>query len=375
MEYRKLEKKGIEVSLLGFGCMRFPTLPNGEIDEVEAEKMMDEAIKSGVNYLDTAYPYHDGKSEAFMGKVAKKYDRSSLYYATKLPMWLINSVEDAERIFNEQLEHLQTDYVDFYLFHALDKNRWDTILKHNLIEWAEKHVAAGHIKNLGFSFHDDYETFEKILKYRDWDFCQIQYNYMDTEIQAGLKGYKLTEELGIPLVIMEPVKGGMLASMPDDITAMFKASDSEASVASWALRFVGTHPNVKVILSGMSTMEQVQDNLKTFKEFKPLDEAEKKLVNDVVAAVKARVKNGCTGCRYCMPCPAGVNIPRLFRIWNDYGMYDDKGRAKRGYFDQTKEENRADVCIECGACEAQCPQSLSIRENLKVLSQDMKALL
>lgn len=374
MEYRKFEKLGVAPSMLGFGCMRFPTGPDGEIDEARAEKMLDTAIAAGVTYIDTAYPYHNGKSEPFVGKVLKKYDRDSFYLATKLPAWLVQSVEDAERIFAEQLERLKTDYIDFYLLHAMNRTRYADLVKQGVVEWAEKKKAEGKIRFLGFSFHDSYEAFEEIITSREWDFCQIQLNYMDTEIQAGLKGYRLAEKLGVPMVIMEPIKGGSLTTFADDITAMFRAERPDASLASWALRYVGTLPNVKVILSGMSAEEQVEDNLKTFGHFEPLSEKEQQVVNEVVAAVRARVKNGCTGCRYCMPCPFGVDIPRNFHLWNDYAMYGNAGAAKWNYFHEMKPENRADQCKKCGACEKVCPQAIHIRDNLAEVNSCMESL-
>ncbi len=374
MEYRKFEKLGVAPSMLGFGCMRFPTTGTGEIDEIRAEKMLDDAIAAGVTYIDTAYPYHNGKSEPFVGRVLKKYERGSFFLATKLPVWLVNSVEDAERLFCEQLERLQTDYIDFYLLHAMNRGRYDEIAELGVVEWAEKKKAEGKIRFLGFSFHDNYEAFEHIITARSWDFCQIQFNYMDTEIQAGLKGYQLAEKLGVPMVIMEPIKGGSLTTFADDIADMFRSERPDASLASWALRFVGTFPNVKVILSGMSTGEQVADNLKTFEHFEPLSEREQQIVKEVVAAVKARVKNGCTGCRYCMPCPFGVDIPRSFSIWNNYAMYGNAVSARWSYFHETKPENRADQCKKCGACEKLCPQGIHIRDNLVEVAACMKEL-
>lgn len=236
MEKRKMEKLGIETSLLGFGCMRFPTTKEGKIDEVQAQAMLDTAIASGVNYIDTAYPYHGGESEPFVGRALKKYDRHSFYLATKLPVWLVNSVEDAERLFAEQLSRLQTDYIDFYLLHAMNKERWDAMVRLGVVEYCEKLQAEGKIRYLGFSFHDSYEVFEEILNAREWDFCQIQLNYMDTEEQAGMKGYLLAEKKQVPLVIMEPVKGGSLAAFSEDITAKLRALDPKASTASYALR-------------------------------------------------------------------------------------------------------------------------------------------
>lgn len=321
MEKRKFDKLGIETSLLGFGCMRFPTQEDGKIDEVQAEKMLDEAMAKGVTYYDTAFPYHNGDSEPFVGRVLNKYDRSSYVLATKLPVWMVETREDAEKIFEDQLKRLDKEYVDFYLLHALDKERFEKVKKLGLIEMCEKFREEGKIRYIGFSFHDDYEVFEEIINYYNWDFCQIQYNYMDTEIQAGDKGYRLAEEKGIPMVIMEPVRGGLLAGFSDDIENMFRQVRPDQSVASWALRWVASHPNVKVVLSGMSTPQQVEDNLKTFGDFEPLSEKEEETVKRVVDTLNGRVQNGCTGCRYCMPCPSGVDIPGSFRFWNVYHIF------------------------------------------------------
>ncbi len=371
MEKRKLEKLGIETSLLGFGCMRFPVTAEGKIDEPEAERMLDKAIAAGVNYIDTAYPYHNGDSEPFVGRVLKKYDRHSFYLATKLPCWNVSKKEDAERIFEEQLTRLQTDYIDFYLMHALGGDSFRKMVELGVVEVLEKLKAEGRIKYLGFSFHDSYEAFEEILCYRDWDFCQIQLNYMDAESQAGLKGYRLTEERNVPLVIMEPVKGGSLAAFAEDITGKFRALDPEASTASYALRWVGSLPNVKVVLSGMTTMEQVEDNLKTFSDFRPLSEEETKTIDGIVALIRSRVQNGCTACRYCMPCPAGVDIPGNFRVWNTYHMYQNYNMVKNNWEKGLGEEKQAKNCVKCGKCEKACPQKLHIREDLEKVQADM----
>lgn len=371
MEMRKLNKLGIETSLLGFGCMRFPTTPEGKIDEARAERMLDRAIAAGVNYIDTAYPYHNGESELFVGKTLRKYDRDSFYLATKLPLWSLKSAEDAKRIFEEQLQKLQTDHIDFYLLHAVNKSKWDEIREMGVVELCEQLQREGKIRYFGFSFHDNYEAFEEILTYRDWDFCQIQYNYMDTNDQAGDKGYALAERLGVPLVIMEPIKGGSLAKYPEEIEAKLKALNPDASIASWALRWVGSHPGVKVILSGMSTEEQVEDNLKTFADFKPLTEQEEQAVKEVVAMLNARVKNSCTGCRYCMPCPAGVNIPENFAIWNKYSMYGNYDAVKWNWEESLGDAAKAKNCVKCGKCERVCPQKISIRENLERAQQDL----
>ena len=247
---------GDDCSLIGFGCMRFPCDFEGKIDEVEAYKMLDAAYESGVNYYDTAYPYHNGMSEPFIGKWMKRYPRESIKLATKLPVWLVKSREDAVRLFNEQLARLDVDCFDYYLLHSMKRDSWENVvLKFDIISLMEEFQAQGKIKHLGFSFHDDYSVFETMLNYRKWDFCQIQYNYMDTAYQAGDKGYELAKRLGVPMVIMEPIRGGLLASLPEDVEERFRELDQNKTLADWALSWVATHDNVKVVLSGMSTMD------------------------------------------------------------------------------------------------------------------------
>lgn len=367
MEKKVLQNLQIEPSLLGFGCMRFPTNEEGKIDEVEAEKMLDLAIQSGVTYIDTAYPYHDGESEPFVGRVLKKYPREQFFLATKLPIWKLTKKEDAMTIFEEQLERLQVDYVDFYLLHALDHEKWKKILEWDILSYLDDLKKQGKIRHIGFSFHDDFEVFEKILLYRDWDFCQIQLNYMDTDIQAGLHGYKLAEKLDIPMIVMEPIKGGTLVDLPQDIKEIFIDEDPSKSIASWALRWVASLPNVKVVLSGMSTYKQVADNLKTFVNFKPLSFEEVKTVETVARKIRERMKNGCTGCAYCMPCPFGVDIPKNFKIWNEEAMYGNRSAANDKY--EAMNESCAKNCQQCGACEKVCPQKIAIREDLQEVSK------
>lgn len=374
MEYRKFEKLGIAPSLLGFGCMRFPLNKDGSICEPEAEKMLDTAIAAGVTYIDTAYPYHNGDSEPFLGRVLKKYDRKDFFLATKLPVWNVKTLDDAKQLFQEQLVRLQVEYVDFYLLHCLDKEKWQTVLDLGLIPYFEEMKAQGKIRYFGFSFHDEYEVFETIATYRPWDFCQIQYNYVDTDIQAGDRGYALTEKLNIPLVIMEPVKGGSLAQLPEDVTVPFTEARPNSSISSWALRWVASKPNVKVVLSGMSTMEQVEDNLHTFGNFEPLTEKEAAMVSQVATNIKKRTRNGCTGCAYCMPCPFGVDIPKNFRIWNDFSMYGNKEKTKQAFFQDLAPDSSADQCQKCGKCETVCPQSISIRKDLENASIELNSL-
>ena len=373
MVFKKhIDSLNIDTSLLGFGCMRFPT-KDGHIDEPRAEAMLDRAYAAGINYFDTAYPYHGGESEPFVGRVLDKYPRDSYFLATKLPLWQINSLEDAKRLFAEQLERVHKDYIDFYLFHAFNAERFAKMKEYGVIEYLESEKAAGRIKYLGFSFHDSFDAFKEIIEYRKWDFCQIQYNYMDTAEQAGDAGVALAESLGVPLIIMEPVKGGSLATLSDDLLTDLRKLRPESSAASWALRFVASKNNVKVVLSGMTEENQLEDNLKTFENFEPLSEEEEKLVGELAEAIRNRVFIGCTGCRYCMPCPAGVDIPGSFRIWNDYGMYNNAGGTKWRW-NTFKDESKPHNCVECGACEAACPQQLEIRENLKKVTAAMEAL-
>ncbi len=372
MEKRVFQTINEEVSLLGFGGMRFPT-KDGEIDYELSSKMVDIAYKNGVNYFDTAYPYHDGKSELFFGKAMKKYDRKSFFLATKMPLWAVKSREDAERIFNEQLEKLQTEYIDFYLFHAVDKGRWEQIKNLDLISFCEEKIKEGKIRHLGFSFHDEYDVFEEIITARKWDFVQVQLNYIDEREQAGLRGYELTKKLGIPVIIMEPVKGGTLARLPDEVDKLYKDYNPDASTASWAMRWCGSLDNVKLILSGMSSEEQVLDNLKTFNNFTPLNEEETALVGKVAKVLLSREKNPCTDCRYCLPCPAGVNIPANFDRWNKYHVYGDKENAVKRWTD-FKDEEKAKNCVKCGLCETKCPQKINIREDLAALQTELDGL-
>lgn len=373
MEKRRFDKLGIDVSLLGFGCMRFPTNSEGKIDRPLAQEMLDKAIAAGVNYIDTAYPYHDGESELFVGEALKKYPRDSYYLATKLPIWFINTIEDVDKYFNEQLEKLQTDHFDFYLMHAMNRGSWRKMVELGTVKRLEELKAEGKIRFLGFSFHDEYSAFEEIINYRDWDFCQIQLNYMDTEDQAGMKGYKLAEEKGVPLTIMEPVKGGSLAKLSDDIMDIFGELRPGKSAASFALRYVATLPNILTVLSGMSTMDQVDDNLATFTDFEPMTDKEYEAIDRIKEIMNSRIQNGCTGCRYCMPCPFGVDIPGNFSVWNRYHMYRNYGVVKWNWDNMVKDGKTAEACKKCGKCEQACPQHLSIREDLQKVLADIKA--
>lgn len=370
---KHIDNLDVDTSLLGFGCMRFPTVDN-KIDEEKAEAMIDRAYAAGVNYFDTAYPYHDGASEPFVGRVLNKYPRDSYYLATKLPLWKIKTLDDAKQLFEEQLRRVDKDYIDFYLFHSFGRDSFENMKKLGVIEYLESEKAAGRIRFLGFSFHDSFEVFKDILEYRKWDFCQIQLNYMDVDVQAGMAGYALAESLGVPMIIMEPVKGGSLANIPEDSLKFFHKLDSNASPASWALRFVGSLSNVKVVLSGMSDPSQLEDNLATFSDFKPLTEEEQEAVENTAEFIRKRVFNGCTGCRYCMPCPAGIDIPYNFSIWNQFGMYQNEGHTKWVWNNQIDDSKKAKNCLSCGQCEAACPQKLNIRDDLATLQKQLDNL-
>lgn len=365
MDYR--EMAGNRVSLLGYGCMRFPTDDAGNIDEARAEALLLRAYEAGINYFDTAWPYHSGKSEPFVGKVMSKLPRDSFYLATKLPIWAIDSLDKAREIFDTQLEHLHSEYVDYYLLHALDEERWEKCLKLGIVDFLVEQKRLGRIRNLGFSFHAPYAVFNRIIDHRRWDFCQIQLNYMDTEHQAGLQGLAYAEAKGIPCVIMEPVKGGTLASLPEYASAPLKAAAPQSSIASWAFRYLAGFDNVRVILSGMSSEEQLEDNLGTFSPYIPLSDHEKVALDEAIAALKSRPNNGCTRCKYCMPCASGVEIPRIFSIWNEYQRYQNDAMAAKDYKD-IPPYGRAQCCIRCGKCEAACPQKIKIRDELKAIA-------
>lgn len=375
MDKRHLDKLNIDVSILGYGCMRFPTTPDGKIDRNLAQPLIDKAYESGVNYFDTAYVYHNGESESFLGDALAKRHRNSYFLATKFPCFSLEKKEDVLRIFNEQLARLKTDYIDFYLLHSLNKNNWEKVLNFNVIDTFKQLKEQGKIKYLGFSFHDSFSVFKEILNYTDWDFCQIQYNYMDINIQAGDKGYRLAKKLGIPLIIMEPIKGGSLSLLPPESAAPFREMRPQDSDSRWALRWVASHDNVKVVLSGMSTMEQLTDNLNTFTNFKPMCSRQKHAVSLVRENILSQIKNGCTGCSYCVPCPCGVAIPQIFRTWNNYGMYPlQKNNAIRNVKALTEKNSYADKCVACGKCEKLCPQHLPIIEDLKRAKVELNSL-
>ncbi len=373
MQYRKLEKLNIDVSLLGVGSMRFPLLNADDIDEAQVEKMVEYAISNGVNYFDHAWFYHNYKSEKLMGRILSKYDRNSFYMADKLPLWECKCEEDIEILFNRQLENLQTEYIDFYLVHAMNKGRIDIVKEWKVLEKLEKWRDEGKIKFIGFSYHDDSETFEKVVNLYDWNFSLIQLNYIDINHQQGIKGYELLKSKGIPAFIMEPVKGGNLANFSDDINEMFTDYDNNASIASWAIKWLANLDNVKVIVSGMSSLDQMKDNIETVKNFKTLSDEELQIYENVRREVNERVKINCTSCNYCMPCPTGVNIPKCFATYNDYNMYKNDRFLDWAYGLLHRDKQLPDQCVDCNKCIDLCPQNLNIPELLReVMTIDPK---
>ncbi|MCD6159606.1 MAG: aldo/keto reductase [Kosmotoga sp.] len=366
MLYREICKARKKVSILGFGCMRFPTV-DGKIDRKKASEMLSYAIEHGVNYLDTAYPYHNGESEPFIGEFLKKTGyRKKIFLATKLPTWLVKTREDMDRYLNEQLQRLKTDYIDFYLLHALDKNKWENMKKLSFDTFLNQALSEGKIRHAGFSFHDNVEVFKEIIDGYDWDLCQIQYNYLDTDYQAGQEGLNYAAKKGISVVIMEPLRGGKLANnVPKEALKLLNTLGRTA--AYWALRWVWNHPEVSLLLSGMSTLEQVIENIKTADDGKEnsFKEAEIEIIDRVRKIFLDRIKINCTACEYCLPCPNGVNIPYAFQQYNNAFMFDDLKGAKWAYMNFSKPEQRASNCVECGTCEPKCPQNLPIISLLK----------
>ena len=372
MQYRKFGKLDWEGSVLGFGAMRLPLTDSdpANINEDESIRMMRYAIDHGVNYVDTAYNYHVGKSEILVGRVLQDGYREKVKLATKLPSWLIESPKDFNRYLNEQLERLQIDKIDFYLLHTLNKKHWTKLQELGVIPWAEGAMANGRIGYLGFSFHDGFEVFKEIVDaYDNWTFCQIQYNYMDVDYQAGTRGLKYAADKGLAVVIMEPLRGGHLGKEPPEkIAKLWTSPPQKRTPAEWALLWVWNHPEASVVLSGMSTMEQVVEDVAITDRSGPgtLTTDELTLIDRVREAYHEIRPVPCTNCGYCMPCPNGVEIPLIFRLYNSAVMYDSLETSRSVYSSPDfKEEQRADKCNECGECLEACPQEIPIPEWLK----------
>ncbi|MEA2008674.1 MAG: aldo/keto reductase [Chloroflexota bacterium] len=367
MKYRKFGQLDWECSVLGFGCMRFPTIGGdaAKIEETESANMLHYAIDHGVNYIDTAYPYHNKQSEPFVGRVLKGEYREKVKLATKLPCWEVETADDFDRLLNEQLERLQTEQIDFYLLHALNKKSWDKVHGLDVLPWAERAIADGRIAHIGFSFHDEYPIFKEIIDaYDKWDFCQIQYNYMDINVQAGRKGLHYAASKGLAVIVMEPIRGGRLVNPPDPIRALWDAATIQRTPADWALQWVWNQPEVPLLLSGMSTMEHVVENLASadVSGVGTMTEEELDIIQKVREKYQELIAIPCTQCEYCLPCPEGVNIPRVFDVYNDGIMYDKIESSKFTYNNFVPETERANLCVACRECEEKCPQDILISE-------------
>lgn len=372
MLYREYGKTKEMVSLLGFGCMRFPQIDN-KIDEEKASQMLTYAIDNGVNYIDTAYPYHNKESEPFVGKFIKENNlRNQVKIATKLPIWSIKTKEDMYKYFNRQIERLQTEYIDFYLVHALDKGYWDNLKSLGLLDFLDEIKASGKVKHIGFSFHDSIDVFKEIVDSYDWEFCQIQYNYLDEDYQAGLEGLKYASNKGLGIAIMEPLRGGKLANnLSDDLLNIIKENKIEKSPVDLAFQFIYDKESVNVVLSGMSTLEQVKDNIRIVNELgneNSLNDGEREVIRELSKRIKEKTIVQCTDCKYCMPCPMGVNIPTCFEILNNSAMFNDLDGYTSVYNNFIKgSDSHASKCVRCGKCEDACPQNIEIINKLELV--------
>ena len=389
-----------DVSTLGFGAMRLPMKNQTDVDEGEAIKMIRYAIDNGVNYIDTAYPYHNGESEVIVGKALLDGYREKVHLTTKSPLWMIKKAEDFDIYLNEQIKRLQTK-PDIYLFHGLTRNRLEKIKNLNLLEKIEIAKKKGLVKYIGFSFHDSFEVFKEIIDYYNWDCCQIQYNYLDIEYQAGTKGVQYAGSKGVALIIMEPIRGGKLA-IPDrvlnkkpEIKEILDSSKVKRSMPNWALNFVWNHPEVSVVLSGMSTLQQVVENVESASksEINSLTREELQTISNLREAYSKYVIVPCTSCRYCLPCPNGVAIPLVLRLVNDLYYWGDRGRPRLAFFynrmaktEEDFEKRKAEgeevegaptLCIQCGECLEKCPQQIDIpscMENANALFEEGKSI-
>lgn len=377
MQYRK-DRKGNEISALGYGCMRF-TKKGGNVDLEKAEREVLAAIEAGVNYLDTAYVY--AGNEVAVGEIlARTNTRDKVYLATKLPHYLIKSIDGVEKMFREELRRLQTDHIDYYLMHMLtDIPTWERLKKLGMEQWIKGKLVSGEIRNIGFSYHGNTEMFQKLVDAYDWDFCQIQYNYMDEHSQAGVEGLRYANKKGLPVIIMEPLRGGRLVNLlPESAKELFERDEEKRTPAELALKWLYDQPEVTCVLSGMNSLEMVEQNVKTACESPVgcLTESDRRLIEQVKEEIAKKVKVGCTGCGYCMPCPRGVDIPGTFRCYN--AMYSEgKQGGRKEYLQCTafrKDTSSASQCISCGKCEMHCPQQIPIRKELKKAAKELETV-
>jgi len=377
MKYRRFDNIGMEVSALGFGCMRLPTRGDDpKIDEPLAIEMIRYAIDNGVNYIDTAYPYHSGNSEKLLGKALKDGYRAKVNLTTKMPIWLVEKRDDFDRFFNEQLKRLEVNSLDFYLLHNVKKEWWSKLRKLGILEWAEKTMARGRFKYFGFSFHDTYEVFKEIIdSYDGWTICQIQYNYMNEDTQAGTRGLEYAAGKGLSVVIMEPLLGGNIVKPPRKVQKIFDSASKSRTPADWALQWLWNKPEVSLVLSGMSNMQQVRENVESACRSGIATLAQDEL--DVIARVQEEYRGfypiPCTKCGYCMPCPNGVDIPRNFDLYNDGIAFNHFPLNKNIYLAVFPEDIRASECVQCKECEEHCPQNIQISEWMPRVHQKLSS--
>jgi predicted aldo/keto reductase-like oxidoreductase len=370
MQYRRFGQLDWQVSALGFGAMRLPILDDdfGKINEPEATMMIRYAIDHGVNYIDTAYAYHRGTSEALLGRALQDGYRQKVRIATKMPTWLVHSQEDMEKYLEEQLSRLKTDKIDFYLLHGMNRERWANLTKLKVFQWAEEKMAEAKFSHLGFSFHDEYPLFKKMIdSYDNWTLCQVLYNYMDAKYQAGTRGIRYAASKGLAVVVMEPIAGGRLALKSHTaIDAIWNEADVKRSPAEWALLWVWNNPDVTVVLSGMSSPAQVKENISTADNAQPgiLSKKELSLFLRVAREYKKHGFIQCTNCRYCQPCPSGVDIPTIIALFNEFYMKNRDPSVKAKYQKEIPSSNNARRCTRCGKCEELCPQHLPIKNTM-----------
>ncbi len=382
MQYREVPKNGDKLSILGYGCMRLPTKMQS-INEKLAETQIISAIDQGVNYLDTAVPYHNGKSEPFLGKMLKNTGyRDKVKLATKLPHWSTNTKQEMDAALEKQLAKLKTDAIDYYLIHNLNGNSWELAKQNGVLEFIDDALEKGKIINAGFSFHGPADDFPGIVDDYDWTFCQIQYNYLEVQNQAGLKGLKYAAEKDLAVIIMEPLRGGNLAKTPPPaVKKIWDQSETKRTPAEWALRWLWNHPEVTTVLSGLNTEEHIKENIAiaTTATSGCLTEKETDLVDKATETFRKVMKVGCTSCQYCMPCPAGVNIPGAFEYYNSKHAFKDK-QARIYYLAflggmTSGKTSFASQCVNCGQCVEKCPQEIPIPEMLEDVKNDMEGFM
>lgn len=378
MQYVPFGKHGFDVSRLGFGCMRLPTKTEGDkqvVDQEAAVALIRRGIDGGITYVDTAYPYHGGESEIVVGQALKDGYREKVTLTTKLPIWAVNEEKDMNRLLDEQLKKLDVPYVDFYLLHAMNGERMDKMTAFHYKDFLAQAVRDGRIKRPGFSFHDGKEAFLRILHdYDNWGMAQIQFNYLDDQEQATVDGLREAGRMGVPIVVMEPLRGGALANPPQNVRALMENNPRKRSAVEWAFAYIADYPEVATILSGMSNQQQLDDNLRVFDTLTVggMTDADRQFAKELKQAYLSRMPVKCTACQYCQPCPQNVHIPDIFQAYNSARMFDDPGRFLGRYREMAEKGFDASQCVQCGACEAACPQHLSIIDWLQTIDKEYR---